>query len=90
MGDWADDEDRWRTENDPTYPGYIEMQIDRDEKAARKLALSSRDTKNYWRNRYAEQRKMEKETPWSFCPWCGNRLAVNPSGHICGESDFPD
>ena len=91
MGDWADDEDRWRTENDPMYPGYIEMQNDREKKMASKIAAkSSRDSKNYWKNRYAEQRAMEKETRWKFCPWCGSMLAVYPEGLICGESDFPD
>ena len=41
-----------------------------------------------WRDRYEKQREMEKTTNWRFCPWCGNRLAVYPAGHICGYSDI--
>jgi hypothetical protein len=34
MSDWADDEDRWRSQNDPDYPGYRELHEVKSERAA--------------------------------------------------------
>ena len=35
MSDWAEDEDKWRSQNDPTYPGYKELHVDNTIKCGR-------------------------------------------------------
>jgi hypothetical protein len=46
------------------------------------------DVKDYWRDRLESQGVMEKTTPWAYCPWCGNRLTITPSAHLCGYPDI--
>lgn len=55
----------------------------------KKTPYSIREQKR-WKEEYAVQQAMEESTPWRYCPWCGSRLMVAPSGHICGYSDAPD